>query len=457
MNDVKILVVDDSLAARQLYIQCLKLLKADITTAVNGQEGLEKALSTAFDLIVTDVDMPAMNGITFCKSLKNFPKTRDVPVIMASTFDSERDIEKGFLAGATAYLSKNEVRSHLKKTVEEILWKTSFIKKRKILIVDDSKSIRTIVEAGLNESGFNAVTASNGKIALEILNTERPDLILSDINMPEVNGFELCKSVKQNRDFADTPFVVMSENNNKSYMNRMVQYGAAAYIVKPFNMNQLTILIERILSDHFSLLLKERERLESERGLLLDSIASLISALEARDPYTKGHSLAVSRIASEMLGLTGAGRDDINTVKIGGRLHDIGKIGVMDSVLLKPGKLTDEEFQHIKRHPTIGKKILQSIPSLSTILAIVYCHHERWDGRGYPEGLQGDGIPFWARITAVADTFHALTSDRPYRKGMPYENAFLIIREVRGTQLCPECVDIFFDWVGTKGKTDSFY
>lgn len=459
MNDLKILVVDDSSAARQLYIQCLESMNAHITTAVNGKEGLEKALSTGFNLIVTDVDMPEMNGIAFCKSLKNFEQTREIPVIIASTFDTERDIEKGFLAGATAYLSKNEVRTHLKKTAEKVLWKTSFIQRRKILIVDDSRSIRKIVELGLNASGFNVVTASNGKKALETLETVKPDLILSDINMPEVNGFELCKSVKENPDFANVPFMVMSENKDKGYMNRMIQYGASAYIVKPFNIDQLVVLIERILSDHFVLVFKERERLESERALLLDSITSLVSALEARDAYTKGHSIAVSQIASEMLALTGASKEDVSTLKIGGRLHDIGKIGVMDSVLLKPGKLTDDEFNHIKQHPTIGKRILQSIPSLQNILSVVYCHHERWDGGGYPESLKGKAIPFWARITAVADTFHALASDRPYRKGMPCEKAFRIIHEVKGTQLCPQSVDIFFDWTNSKGNynhIDSF-
>jgi response regulator RpfG family c-di-GMP phosphodiesterase len=457
MQNLNILLVDDSLAARQLYKQCLNPLEAQITTAANGKEGLEKALATGFDLIVTDVDMPEMDGIALCKSLKGYPRTRDIPVIIASSFDSEKDIEKGFVAGATAYLSKNEVRAYLKKTAEEALWKRSFIRKRKILIVDDSRAIRKIVEAGLKASGFNVATASNGKVALEVLRAEKPDLIISDINMPEVNGFELCKSIKENPDFAAVPIVIMSDNKGKSHMNRTLQYGASAYIVKPFNIDQLVILIERILSDHFILLLKEKERLESERALLLDSISSLISALEARDAYTKGHSTAVSVIASEMLALTGADSEDVHTLKIGGRLHDIGKIGVMDSVLLKPGKLTAEEFDHIKQHPSMGKNILQPIPSLANILPVVYCHHEHWDGGGYPEGLQGEAIPFWARLTAVADTFHALTSDRPYRKGMPYQKAFQIIRSIRGTQLCPQCVDIFFDWIRSKKSAENLY
>jgi len=143
---------------------------------------------------------------------------------------------------------------------------------------------------------------------------------------------------------------------------------------------------------------------------------------------------------------------------LGGKLHDLGKIGVVDSVLLKPGKLSDEEFAIIKRHPVIGADILRPVPSLAKILPIVLYHHERIDGKGYPEGLKGDRIPLWARITAVGDTYHALTSDRPYRAGMDREKALQIIESASGTQLCPDCVEIFLKmelWAGESGDTVS--
>ena len=143
-------------------------------------------------------------------------------------------------------------------------------------------------------------------------------------------------------------------------------------------------------------------------------------------------------------------KEDVEIMIIGGKLHDIGKIGVRDSVLLKPDKLTDEEFDLIKQHPVIGAEILKSIPSFSKIMPIVYSHHERIDGRGYPEGLKGNKIHKWARMTAVADTYHALSSDRPYRKGMSQEKALEIIHDVRGTQLCPESVELFMKWLDTQ-------
>ncbi len=238
-----------------------------------------KQQQTPFDLIITDVDMPKMNASISADPCMTTRQPAISPSIIVSTFDSDKDIEKGFEAGASAYLSKKDVGPLLNKTISEVLWKTTHVRRRKISIVEDSPSILALVGRMLTLNGFNAVSASDGKIALDLLATEKPDLILSDINMPEVDGFELCKAVKANPELAAIPFVVMSSNDDKVHMNRMIQYGAASYLVKPFNLNQLVMLIERILSDHFLLLLKDRERLDYERKSLLDSITSLISAL----------------------------------------------------------------------------------------------------------------------------------------------------------------------------------
>ena len=457
MKNPRILLVDDSPSVRELYQDLLKEYGAETDQAQNGLAGVEKALNNSYDLIVTDFDMPGITGIELCHRLRSEEATATTPIIIVSTFSSDQDIEKGFAAGASAYLSKLEVRSQLTRTVHELLWKSHHVQQRRILLVDDSRTILNLVETGLRKNGFQTETAMNGRIALDYLAVTQPDLILSDINMPVMDGFELCKAVKADPRLSSIPFVVMSTNDDRVHMKRMIQYGAAAYLVKPFNFDQLVLLIEKILSDHFLLLLKERERLDFERKSLLDSITSLISALEARDPYTRGHSEAVSKISAEMIALSGASRTDVERVAIGGRLHDIGKIGVRDSVLLKPDKLTDEEFDHIKIHPDTGRTILEPIPSLADILPIVHCHHERWDGKGYPQGLRKTEIPLWARITAVVDTFHALISDRPYRKGMSYGKAFNIIAAHRETQLCPESVDLFFHWFDTKGDTDKLY
>ncbi|MBF0495560.1 MAG: response regulator [Deltaproteobacteria bacterium] len=450
MSETSILIVDDSLAMRRGLRQCINLPSAQLTEAVDGQEALELAAIRNFDLIITDIDMPRMNGIQLCKSLKTNPATKAVPVIMVSSFDSDEDIDRGFQAGASAYLIKNEARSSLMTTIQDVLPKVEFRGKRLILVVDDSLVIRRMVEDGLVQAGFRVLTAENGKKALEILQTTRPDFILSDIDMPEMDGFSFCQAVQANPDLVIIPFVVMSANSDRGHMMRMLRRGAAAYITKPFNLDQLVIMVEKILSDQFQLLMKDRERLEADRRMLLATITSLVSALEARDAYTRGHSEAVATILSGMASLMGATELEIETLTIGGRLHDIGKIGIRDSVLLKPGHLTDEEFAIIKQHPTIGANILRSVPSLAEVITVALHHHERFDGKGYPEGLAGQNISLWARITAVADTYHALTSDRPYRKGFMPDKAFQVLRDVRGSQLCPDCVDLFFKWITTQ-------
>jgi putative two-component system response regulator len=441
----RILLADDSATIRAHHLDLLKSLDAEIHLATNGRQALKMAFSIPYDLIITDVKMPRMTGIELCRALQNNPETHDIPIIIVSTFDSDSDVEAGFEAGASAYLSKKDAKNLLLKTVTEVLWKFSHVRQRRILVVEDSKTIARLLEMGLTKNSFLVTVAENGRIAKEILWSVRPDLIICDLKMPEMDGFSFCKWLKSTPEHSDIPLVAMSVDEETAMVQRIIQYGAAAYVRKPFSMNQLVPLIDRILSDHFRIILKERERLDAERMALVNSITSLVAALEARDTYTRGHSESVSIIVTQMLEYSGADKSDVELISIGGRLHDIGKIGIRDSVLLKPGRLEEEEFLHIKKHPTIGKRILETIPSLKKILPVPYSHHERWDGSGYPEGLKGKKIPFWARLTSVADTFDALTSDRPYRNGMSQEKAFQIIKSVRGSQLCPESVDLFFE------------
>jgi putative nucleotidyltransferase with HDIG domain len=443
----RILVVDDSAAMRNALSRTLRFLTTDLDQAENGQVGLEMAEQNPYDLIITDVDMPLMDGFTLCKTLKSHPKINGIPVIILSSHDKESDIEHGFEIGASAYVSKTNAQEQLPQVVENLLEKASLLKKRLVLVVDDSQLIINIVSKGLKKEGFKVLSAQNGKDALDILETQTPDLIISDLNMPVMDGLTFCRTLRAKKKFSSIPFVAMSSESDRYRMRQMLQSGAATYIIKPFNIDQLIIMVEKLLSDHFQLILKERERLETERLAMLASISSLVQALEARDQYTRGHSEEVSQIAIELARKMKVDQDELEDIAIAARLHDVGKIGVRDEVLLKPGKLTDAEFAMIKRHPVVGAKILKPIPSLEKAIPIVLSHHERFDGKGYPEGLKGTNIPFWARVTAVADTYHALTSDRPYRKGLPQAKALQIITDVRGTQLCPECVDLFLGWV----------
>ncbi|MDP1990293.1 MAG: response regulator [Syntrophales bacterium] len=438
-----ILIVDDSAIVRKALTRQLEQFGARVTQAEDGQQGVEAALSGHFDLIISDVEMPHLDGFGLCEKLKDSPGTRGIPVIMLSSLDADKDIDRGFKAGAAAYVSKSQAQTQLIETIESVLEKFKFHHNRLVLVVDDSRTVRNLVTQALQGAGFKVITAENGKQALKRIDEQRPDLIISDVDMPEMNGIDFCKTLHADPSLAVIPFVIMSANSDRSMMRRLLYLGAAGYLVKPFNLEQIVITVERLLSDHFLILLKEKERLDTERKMMLASITSLITALEARDPYTRGHSEMVAKLVQEMGRRMNIDAEGIESLGIAGRLHDIGKIGVPDSILLKPGRLSDAEFVIIRQHPTIGASILSAIPSIKPLLSVILHHHERFDGQGYPKGLKGGEVMLWARMTAVADTYDALISDRPYRRGMSHKQAIGIIEDVRGTQLCPDCVDAF--------------
>lgn len=445
----RILVVDDSSTVRTVLRRELEQMGAIVSEACDGYQGFETANSGEFDLIITDVEMPRMNGYALCERLKNQCKD-STPILMLSSRDQEEDIERGFKVGAAGYLSKFSAKRELSERIQEILDTRSLLKGRTILVVDDSSSTRNVIQKALRKAGFDVIPAENGKRALEILKQTRPDMILSDLNMPELDGLGLCRNVHADEDLRQIPFIIMSSDGDRATMRRSLQFGAVAYLVKPFNVEQLVVTAERFLSDHFRRILRDREVLEFERRIMLGSITSLVLALEARDQYTRGHSESVAAVLVDLAGEMAFDEDQIERVKIAGKLHDLGKIGIRDQILLKPGPLNDEEWKILKQHPTIGAEILASIPSLADIIPAIACHHERIDGKGYPEGLKGDKIPLLARMVAVADTYDALTTDRPYRRGFSNEEAMAIIADAKGTQLCPDCVASFLRLVENK-------
>lgn len=458
MRHLKILIVEDSPTIRMGLVSVLRKIGAEVIQASDGSEGLETARTSQFDLIITDIDMPIMNGLQLCQELKKRPDSLSIPIIILSSEDNEYSVEEGFRVGASAYINKMNAPRELKPCIEELLLKSEILHNRLILVVDDSVSIRTLVKEGLIQAGFQVVTAGNGKEALTLVESKKPDIILCDLEMPEMNGISFFETLQSRAEWAGIPFIVMSSITDRSTMRRMMRKGASAYLVKPFNIEQAAITIEKLLSDHYQVLLREKERFVAERNLMLGSITSLIQALEARDLYTRGHSDSVAKIAAATGRQMGLSSREIECIDIAGKLHDIGKIGIRDDLLLKSDRLTEEEFEIIKQHPVIGANILKPIPSLAEIIPAVLYHHEHLNGKGYPSGLKGNQIPLWARIIAVGDTYHALTSNRPYRKGMTHNEALSVIRHVSGTQLCPECVGVFLEWIESSAlKKEEFY
>jgi len=447
MNKCRIVIIDDDLQRRKMLKNLLATTRAEFFDAAGHNCGTALGRIRPDLIIVTITPALVENIGGLCLLLKENPSFSELPLILIGHGEEAEDIAQGLATNAFFYLDALEVADKLVPTVQQAFsQKDTLQKNRTILVVDDSSSVRLLLQEQLGKHGYRVRTAENGREALALLERERPDVILSDVYMPEMNGIELCETLHSDPRFASIPFVVMSTENDAGNMRKMMQFGAAAFIIKPFNLEQLMLTLNKIFSYEFLLLLKENERLSGEQKLLLAGITSLVKALEARDNYTRGHSERVSRILAGLVGFSGGSQREIERATIAGRLHDIGKIGIRDDVLLKPGRLSVEEFDHIKQHPAIGAAIIQNIPSIADILPVIVSHHERVDGKGYPQGLQGTEIPLWARLTAVADTYDALTSDRPYRQGMGHSQALTVIGEVAGSQLCPDCVRLFLEW-----------
>ena len=323
------------------------------------------------------------------------------------------------------------------------------------LIVDDEPSVRRSLVRMLQAQGFTCFEAGTGREALGVLERigEAP-LVISDMKMPELDGIGLLGAVRER--YPDTSVIMLTGMSETTTAVDCLHMGAADFLLKPISVGELQARVARVLEKR-ALVLQNRfyqqhlERQVHEQSvriqeLFLQGVQMLARALEAKDAYTRGHSIRVSQYAvgtAQRLGFDGASLDGI---RLGGELHDIGKIGTREAVLHKPGTLTDEEFRQITEHPVLGERMLLPLARESPdVLRIVRSHHERVDGRGFPDGLRGEMIPIEARIVAVADSFDAMTTERPYRDARQPDAAVDELRRVAGTQLDPAAVEAFVD------------
>ncbi|HUR94575.1 MAG TPA: HD domain-containing phosphohydrolase [Gemmatimonadales bacterium] len=323
------------------------------------------------------------------------------------------------------------------------------------LVVDDEPTVRRSLVRMLQAQGFNCYEAGSGREALGVLERigEAP-LVISDMRMPELDGVGLLEEVRTR--YPDTSVIMLTGMTETTTAVDCLHMGAADFLLKPISVGELQARVARVLEKR-ALVLQNRfyqqnlERQVNEQAqriqeLFLQGVQMLARALEAKDAYTRGHSIRVSQYAvgtAQRLGFEGPSLDGI---RLGGELHDIGKIGTREAVLHKPGTLTADEFRQITEHPALGERMLMPLAQDSPdVLRIVRSHHERLDGRGFPDGLRGEKIPIEARIVAVADAFDAMTTERPYRDSRPPDVAVAELRRVAGTQLDPDAVEAFVD------------
>ncbi len=407
-----------------------------VVAAHNAEQALGLCGRRDFELVLTSVFLPGLSGLDLCRRLKEENPGRYLPVVILSSSDDPLDMETAFSCGADDYLLKSFTPEMLASKVSEHLDLVERKRHNKILVVDDAKLIRELLRHSFIKSGLFVLTAQNGREALELAREHKPDVVVTDIEMPEMDGYALCEKLRDEPELRHTLVVIMSSRGRQSDILRGERLGVSRYFVKPFDVEKMQLVVEQLLAESYRHVKKEHEH-------VLASMSALITALEARDEYTKGHTARVSRMVMRLGRAMGLDDKTLREIEIGANLHDIGKIGVRDAVLLKPGRLTPEEYAKIQEHAVIGAEILRPIVSLVPILPLILLHHERWDGRGYPTAIMGEDIPLGARMIAIADAFDAMTTDRPYRRGMPLHAALSIIEEEAGRQFCPTCAATF--------------
>jgi putative two-component system response regulator len=306
-----------------------------------------------------------------------------------------------------------------------------------VLVADDTESIRTLFVQLLASDGYRVVTASDGDEALAAAKQHAPDLFLLDVRMPGADGLEVCRRLKAATETRLTPVILITGLADTSDRIEGIEAGADDFLTKPVNPHELRARVRALW--RMKQLIDELDSAEA-------AFMTLALTIEARDPTTNGHCERLAHYAVKLGAALGLEGDDLHALHRGGYLHDVGKVGVPDAVLLKPGRLTAEEFDIMRRHPLIGDTLCAPLQSLRRVRPIIKHHHERLDGSGYPDRLTGEDIPLLARIVAVVDVYDALTTDRPYRAALTHAVAVSELKEgVRIGLYDPRCVEAFLD------------
>lgn len=309
----------------------------------------------------------------------------------------------------------------------------------KVLVVDDHSPSRLTAKALLEVEGYEVLEADNGPVAVERVMKSQPDLILLDIMMPGMDGFEVCRQLKQDEQTRLIPVIFITALNDRRARIRGIEVGGDDFLTKPFDRLELAARVKSLV---------RQKRLNEDLDHAEQVLFSIASTVESRDPNTGDHCerlVSLGQAFGEYLNLT---RTQVRNLQWGSYLHDIGKVGIPDAVLLKTGKLNAQEWEIMKQHVVIGEKICQPLRTMRGVLPIIRHHHERWDGSGYPDGLVSNEIPYLAQVFQIVDIYDALTSERPYKRSLSPEEALrVIVSETAKGWRNPKLVQQFKDFI----------
>ena len=467
----RLLVVEDDTTVRDFCVRLLRMNRYQVAAAENGRVALERLRENRYDLVLTDLQMPEMSGIALLRELRQlYPDTDTIVFTAHATVETARDALK---LGAFDYLTKPVSVDDLERTVQRAVeWRRVRLEKQRLSEIvalyqisqtftstlDTSTAVREIVR--LLWRRFSPRTLSLSLVhpednELELL-AQRGAAIDSapGTRMVLIGGCDehailRGHTVLTGEEQVPTPdhlaCLVLRTNDRPVGVLRL-----SRGVDQPgFDADDRTLLA--VCASQIAASLDNGRLYQQLKDQNLQTISALAAAIDARDPYTHGHSEQVMRYSVRLAEVLGFEPWRIENIRYGALLHDIGKIGIRDYILLKPGTLTEDEFAVMQTHPTIGADILRHIKSLRHVIPIIECHHERMDSRGYPGGLAGVQIPEEARIIAIADAYDAMTSHRAYRQGMQPEDAFEVLMKGRGTHWDARFVEVFIDIIVHEG------
>ena len=304
-----------------------------------------------------------------------------------------------------------------------------------ILVADDQPLNLELMEGLLRAEGYSVATAGDGRSCLASFSQRRPDLVLLDVHMPSPDGFAVCRMIKSDPDTRLVPVVMVTGLLQSEDRVRGIEAGADDFLTKPIDRSQLVARVRSLLN-----LKSFTDELERSESVLF----ALATSIEGKDPYTAGHCERLSRMGARLGEAIHLPEEQITALRRAGMVHDIGKVAVPDAILLKPGRLDEEEMRIMRMHPVTGEEICRPLKAFSKVLPIIRHHHEKMNGTGYPDGLRGEQIPLTARVLTIIDVFDALTTERPYKRALTVGEALEVMAEEVAKQWWdPELFDVF--------------
>ncbi|HEX6292649.1 MAG TPA: HD domain-containing phosphohydrolase [Herpetosiphonaceae bacterium] len=466
----RLLVVEDDPLVRTVCVRLLKMRQYEVDQVDNGLRALERLGEAAYDIVLTDLSMPLLNGLGLLRQVRE--RYPDTDTIMITAFGSIDTAKQAIKLGAFDYLTKPLELDDLERTVQTCLEMRELKRLRNeretlsemVALMELSRTISARLDVTSQIRDFIGQLRnrfSPTSVALSLLDPNEHKLTLMD-QKGIANGIDVGRAVALTRLSSDESIVRAHADlvNHHETENQIMH--VLRVQDRPVGVLQMTWSESMPLSGKDAQLFEvftssmavalENGRLYSKlKHQNLQTIAALAAAIDARDTYTSGHSEQVTKYAVRMAEVMEQTETWIERLRYGALLHDVGKIGVPDSILLKPGALTPEEFERMKQHPITGARIVERV--LDDVRDIIRHHHERYDGTGYPDGLKGEEIPLESRVIAVADALDAMTSDRAYRKGMSVEQAVKILRAGRNEQWQGDIVDVLIDLIESEGET----